>query len=166
MRKRRVLRKLKINEISGVNRPAQEGAVAVIMKRQEDDIPAKLRALRERRDGAQDELAELEGLREDKEEMNNIETEIKDLQAAITQRRQELAMNKSGNGPAEIRKSAEGLMDAYAESIRKSSETFAAAYVRACGTEVGRDILQTIDDAYRTQVGEPTSHDLQKLAAS
>lgn len=38
-RKRRIMRALKINEISGVDVPAQEGAVAVIMKR--DDRPAQ-----------------------------------------------------------------------------------------------------------------------------
>ena len=36
-KKRRILRTLKIDEISGVDRPAQEGARAVIMKRVEDD---------------------------------------------------------------------------------------------------------------------------------
>jgi hypothetical protein len=39
MAKRRIITKLKIDEISGVDRPCQQGAVVTIMKRREDDAP-------------------------------------------------------------------------------------------------------------------------------
>lgn len=44
MKRRRVLEKLKLTEISGVDNPCQEGARMVIMKRAEDDVSKKLGA--------------------------------------------------------------------------------------------------------------------------
>ena len=48
MPRRRILEKLKITEISGVDRPAQEGARVTIMKREQEPTMNKLNALEDR----------------------------------------------------------------------------------------------------------------------
>ena len=48
IKRRRILTKIKINEISGVDTPAQEGAIVTIMKRREQELPMSLNALEDR----------------------------------------------------------------------------------------------------------------------
>ncbi len=158
MLRRRIIRALRINEISGVDRPAQEGALALIMKANRKEL-ARIRELEQRKARLEEEIGALYRAEEDKERVRQLEAEVGELETELEQRKLEARLAKLSESPAVIRKSAEDLMDRYAQSIRKADETFEAAYARACMTDMGRSILANIDDAYRLQVGQPTNAD-------
>ena len=129
---------------------------------------------------AKQDTAELERLRERKAELvqrhaamisgrmealkiKQLERDIAEFEERI--RREDAGRDKSnGADAATVRKSAEDLMDRYAESIREEGETFEAAYERAYRTEFGKSILGNVEDAYRVQVGQPTAAEVAKAA--
>lgn len=63
---------------------------------------------------------------------------------------------------ASIRAGAERNLDNYAKTIRNDSETHEQAYARAMGTDLGRSMIKTLDDAVAHQTGAPTSEDIAK----
>lgn len=152
MHRRRIIRALRINEISGVDRPAQEGARALIMKADRKET-ARIRELEQRKAKLEEEIGAMHRAEEDKGHIRQLEAEVGELETELEQHRLEAKLAKLTESPAAIRKSAEDLMDRYARSIRKADETFEAAYARACMTEKGQSILANIEDAYHLQVG-------------
>lgn len=152
MQKRRIIRALRISEISGVDRPAQEGARALIMKADRKEL-ARIRELEQRKAKLEEGIGAMHRTEEDQMRIQQLEIEVHDLENELEQRKLEAEMSKAEKNPSSIRKSAEDLMDRYARNIRKKDETFEAAYARACMTDMGQSILGNIEDAYRQQIG-------------
>lgn len=145
--------------------PIPVDGLATTTNTAERQMESSLRELRERREKIGDQLGAFERANENREEIRQIKAEIEAMESELEQQKQEARMNKSGETPTTMRKSAEDLMDRYAESIRKSGETFEVAYTRACQTDMGASILDNIEDAYRQQTGQMTSSDIKKMAS-
>lgn len=173
------MRTFRIKEISGVDAPAQEGALALITKRRDrsmekrtgreafDRTQARVEALEQQRDRLQAELDAFNGAADGEQTIRQLEDEIAAMEIEVAQRRGEQGMDKSttADAAAAIAKSAERMMDEFARGLQMDGETFEQAYKRASLTEFGKLLLINIDDAYRIEVGQPTSGELAKAAA-
>jgi hypothetical protein len=59
-------------------------------------------------------------------------------------------------GALTLKARAEAQLDALAEAVREPGESLAKAYTRAIETDLGKSMLQTLDDATRMAQGQPT----------
>lgn len=165
------MRAFKIDEISAVDRPAQEGARAVIMKR--GDAPDGLmspeeaerreaarptarrkRELELRREELGKELQDLLLAGGEAEAIEALEGEVAELEVEIERARSEGAMGKADAGPLAIMRECEDEIDRLADVCKRAGETREQATDRLAAERhpLLASMVRTRDAAYEAAV--------------
>ncbi|MEB2346130.1 MAG: hypothetical protein OZ948_15485 [Deltaproteobacteria bacterium] len=141
-RKRRVMRSLKIEELSAVDRPAQEGARVVLMKRAAADLPASLRDV-----GGEPILP---GVDDDTPEERDA---IRLHNVRVRDRAEREAAARLGRPPMSLR-DLDTILEGMAEEQRQPGEAMHAAYSRLAGDR-DSDFAALLAERDRVEQGGP-----------
>ncbi len=116
---------------------------------------------------ARDE-SEMEQVMELAQIVQQLEQEVESARASAEM--EETHMTKEILTKGDVAKAAAGViakvdgqLDALAKAMRADGETFEVAYVRALGSDMGRSMLKTREEAHALATGAPTDLDFAEV---